>query len=43
MKIGDRVDGPTAAPPRLSEEEKRLRGKLAGELAAQYRTEIIAR
>ena len=43
MKIGDRVDGPTTAVPSLSEEEKRLRSKLAGELAPQYRTEMIAK
>ncbi len=41
MAIGDRVDGRTSPPPKLSEEEAAKRREKAGALAAKYRTEML--
>ncbi|GAB3972128.1 cupin domain-containing protein [Plantactinospora veratri] len=40
-KVGDPVDGPTAAPPLLSAEEQDERRQRAARLAADYRTELL--
>jgi len=41
MEVGDRVDGRTAPPPKLSQEDIAERQKKAGALAATYQTELL--
>lgn len=40
-RVGDPVDGPTAAPPELSAQEQRQRAETAARLAPEYRTEML--
>ena len=41
LRVGDAVGAADAAPPALSDAEVADRGRLAGELAAQYRSEMM--
>ncbi|MFC0505048.1 cupin domain-containing protein [Micromonospora costi] len=41
VRVGDAVDGPTAAPPALTGEEQAERQNRAATLAADYRTELL--
>lgn len=41
LLVGDRVDHPTAPPPKLSETEKAERRRKAEALAPQFRTELL--
>jgi len=41
IAVGDPVDSRTALPPKLSQEERAERQKMAGALAAKYRTELL--
>ncbi|WBB67573.1 cupin domain-containing protein [Micromonospora sp. WMMD812] len=40
-RVGDAVDGPTASPPALTDQERTERQKRAAMLAADYRTELL--
>jgi glyoxylate utilization-related uncharacterized protein len=41
LAIGEPVDSRTAPPPKLSEEQLQAKIKLAKELSAKYRTELL--
>ena len=41
MEVGVKVDGRTTPPPKLDEAEQKAFAKKAGEIALQYRTEIL--
>ncbi|MGV9825357.1 MULTISPECIES: cupin domain-containing protein [unclassified Gordonia (in: high G+C Gram-positive bacteria)] len=41
LRVGDRVDGPSAPPPELSDDEIAERGQRSARLAVEYRTEFV--
>ncbi|MBO4141730.1 cupin domain-containing protein [Micromonospora tulbaghiae] len=41
LRVGDKVDGPTATPPDLTDEQQAERRDRAAALAAEYRTELL--
>ncbi|MDW3845247.1 hypothetical protein NMK34_01335 [Micromonospora sp. BRA006-A] len=41
LRVGDKVDGPTATPPDLTDEEQAERRNRTAALAAEYRSELL--